>query len=287
MSEITLLGLGSMGNAIGQAMLENKFSLTVWNRSPDKANNLLERGAELANSLEDAIDASPRIMICITEYETTMKLLAQSGVLSRLTGKTIIQLSTGTPGAVREMAGLVKSCGADYLDGSIMVYPETIGGSAAQVLISGDRLVYLDCAPYLNCLGGDLRYVGDNIVAATTLDLAVLSRLCMITPGVVNGARICEAEGVSLKEFAELFPEGDRARSVVMSIHDESYRGEVSASVNTAVSCLSSIKNHADELGINNEVPSFAINLYQRALARDMGDCDTASLIEIIRDNSY
>ena len=286
MSEITLLGLGTMGSALAQALLENNFDLTVWNRSPEKAEALHIKGAAVAESLEAAIEASPRIIICITEYETARKLLDQPAVILKMADKTIIQLSTGTPAEVRETCSWFQQHGAKYIDGSIMVYPETIGQKSAQILISGDEDIYRDCQPYIFSLGGDVRYVGENIGSAAALDLAVLSRLCAITPGVVNGAHICEAEGVPLTHLADLYPEGDRARSVILSIHRNNFSDEIIAPVKTAISCLSAIKNHSDDLDINSELPAFTINLYQRAVEAGLENQDTAALIQILRENS-
>ena len=285
MSEITLIGLGAMGSALGRAMLENKFELTVWNRSPEKTNALVNLGAKVDSSLKAAIEASPRVMICITEYEAAHVLLDQPSVIPLLKNKTIIQLSTGTPSEVRKLAQWANDQGANYIDGSIMVYPITIGEESAQILISGDKSIFHDCEPYINCFGGDVRYVGEKIGAAAALDLAVLSRLCAITPGVVNGAHICESEGVSLTYYADLFPEGDRARSVAMAIHHNNFTEEVIASVNTAISCISAIKSYSDDLGINSEVPTFGIDLYQRAADAGLGEHDTAALIKVLRAN--
>ena len=271
MSEITLLGLGAMGSALARALLENNFDLTVWNRSAKKTDALVTLGARSADSLEAAIDASPRIMICITEYEASRALLDQPSVVSRLANKTIIQLSTGTPGEVRETCQWVKDQGANYIDGSIMVYPVTIGQKTAQILVSGDDDIFRDCQPYINSLGGDVRYVGENIGAAAALDLAVLSRLCAITPGVVNGAHICESEGVPLTHYADLFAEGDRARSVILTIHKNNFTEDIIAPINTAFSCYSAIKNHSEDLGINSELAGFGMALYQRAVDAGMG----------------
>ncbi len=286
MSEITLLGMGAMGSALARALLENKFDITVWNRSPDKIDALEKLGASRAGSLEAAIEASPRIMICITEYKASRTLFNQPSVASRLANKTVIQLSTGTPGEVRNTCEWFQQQGANYIDGSIMVYPVTIGKEEAQILVSGDEEIFRDCQPYINSLGGDVRYVGENIGAAAALDLAVLSRLCAITPGVVNGAHICESEGVPLTYYADLFPEGDRARSVALSIHKNNFTDDIIAPVNTAISALSAIKNHSEDLGINSELPSFGISLYQRAVEAGLGDHDAASLIKVLREVS-
>ena len=285
MSEITLIGLGAMGSAIGRALIKNKFDLSVWNRSPEPLERMVKLGAKGAATLEDAFAASPRIIICVSRYSDALEILNQPDIIPHLVGKTIIQLSTGTPGEVREADQWLRERGAKYLDGSIMVYPVTVGTAAGQLLVSGNEDVYKDCEPYIQSLGGDVRYVGEKIGAAAALDLAILSRLVVITPGVIHGARICESEGVSLEQFADMFPEGDRARSVVLSIHNNEFDKNISASVNVAVGCISSIKSQAEDLNINSEIPDFLLSLYNRAIAAGYRDHDTASLIKVLRDS--
>jgi 3-hydroxyisobutyrate dehydrogenase-like beta-hydroxyacid dehydrogenase len=153
MSEITRIGLGAMGTEIGLALLENKVELTVWNRSPEKAETLGNLGANVSSSLEAAIEASPRIMVCITEYDASLKLLNQPSITAILLGKNIIQFSTGTPDEVRKTSKWMNDQGASYIDGSIMVYPVTIGEEAGQILVSGGKTIFHDCEAYINCLG--------------------------------------------------------------------------------------------------------------------------------------
>ena len=71
---------------------------------------------------------------------------------------------------------------------------------------------------------------------------------------------------------------------MALSIHHNNFTDDVSASVNTAISCISAIKNHSEDLGINSEVPAFMVNLYQRAAEAGLGDNDTASLIKVLRE---
>ncbi len=93
MSDISVIGLGKMGSAIASALLRSGRSVTVWNRATEKAAPLIEAGAVLASSPQEAVAASEAIMVCIKTHKTTTELLKPlSGELS---GKTIIDLSTG------------------------------------------------------------------------------------------------------------------------------------------------------------------------------------------------
>jgi 3-hydroxyisobutyrate dehydrogenase-like beta-hydroxyacid dehydrogenase len=47
MSDVTVIGLGNMGSTLARAFIENRRPVTVWNRSPEKATPLVEKGAVL------------------------------------------------------------------------------------------------------------------------------------------------------------------------------------------------------------------------------------------------
>lgn len=164
-----------------------------------------------------------------------------------------------------------------------MVYPPTVGTSQGQLLISGPRDVYQECAPIFKCLGGDVRYLGSTIGAAATLDLAVVSRLVANTLGIVYGLYICESEDVSLQQFADMYPEGDRARHLASVIDKDDFEKNISATVETSIEVVSAIRNFAVEIGIDSDFPDFLLNLYQRAAAAGYGKQDNASLIKVFR----
>ena len=283
MSELTFIGLGAMGSAIVQVLLENNCDLTVWNRSPEKADRLVSLGAKRATSIEEAIAASPRIMICIDSFPNTQKLLDTDKIRSLLPGKLIVQLSTGTPAEAREAESWVTGNGGELIAATIMVYPISIGKPDAQFLVSGPENVYQDCARYFSFLGKDVRYLGSSIGASAALNLAVLSRLVANTIGIVHGAHVCESEGVDLVEFARMFPEGDRAQTIVKAIRTNDFTVDGGASVDTAAGVAKSLQSQAKNLGINSELPDFSMGIIQRAIDAGYQDQESAAQIKILR----
>ena len=93
MSDISVIGLGIMGSALANTLLQNGYSVTVWNRSIEKTKPLASAGAKVANSIEAAVSVSPVTITCISSHEQTIALLRE--ISSSLSGKTIIELSTG------------------------------------------------------------------------------------------------------------------------------------------------------------------------------------------------
>lgn len=286
MSEITLIGLGAMGSAIGRTLMDRGCDLTVWNRSVDKAAALAEAGASLAESLPEAIEASPRVLVCIHGYATARALLDDPAITPLLAGRTLVQMSTGAPTEAREAEAWIHGLGGRYLDCSIMVYPPSIGTEGGQLLVAGAREVYDDCAGYIGLLGGGVRYLGATIGAAAALDMALVSRLVARTVAIVYGIHICESEGVPLEEYAGMFPDGDRAHHLARMIEGGDFDKDIQSTVGTSLEASSAIRALAADLGINAEFPEFILGLYQRASAAGYLDKDSASLIEVFRGNA-
>ena len=61
MSNVTIIGLGQMGTAIAKLLIDAGTTITVWNRSAEKANLLATYGAQVAHSAAGAVSASPDV----------------------------------------------------------------------------------------------------------------------------------------------------------------------------------------------------------------------------------
>jgi len=281
MSDISVIGLGAMGSALAKVLVKAGHSVTVWNRSPERIGPIVALGAQSAPDLSDVIRASPRIIICIADYKATSMILDQPGVRSHLSDRTLIQFSTGTPKEANDSDIWARHQGGSYLDGAIMVNPGDLGTDDAQILMAGSKEAFQRCQPFLKCLGGDLRYLGENVRAAAALNLALLSRIECMVFGVVHGARICEAEGISLEQFAALLPAGGISLAHLATLLPKA--GEIAISVNGAADVVASLQDQARDAGINSEIPDFLMNLLDRAIAAGYGEEDSAKVIEVLR----
>ena len=281
MSDITMIGLGAMGSALARAFLGAGHSLTVWNRTRLRAEPLAALGAGAPEDLADAINASPVTVVCIDSYSSTRQLLEQENVAPHLSGHTLVQLSTGSPREARESESWVTETGADYLVGAILPYPDGIGGGDAQILFAGPQPVFERCKPLLDCLGGDLRYLGQNIAAAATLNMALLSHELCVYLGALHGVLICRSENVGVDVLSSMFPEKDWARHLTRIIQAGAY-DKPGATIEVWSEALQAIEEQARDRGINAEIPGFISSLIRRAIASDLGAEDIAALIKVL-----
>lgn len=172
MTSVTMIGLGSMGSALASAFLANGHTTTVWNRSPEKVRSLAAKGALAANTVADAISASPLIVVCLPTTEVVRKVLEP--VAAELDGRVLVNLTTGTPGDARELAAWATGHGAEYVDGAIIALPAVIGTPEAMQYYSGSRDAFERHSSTLAALGTN-RFVDDDPGAAEVHDLAMLS----------------------------------------------------------------------------------------------------------------
>lgn len=282
MSEVTVIGLGAMGSALARAFANVGHRLTVWNRTPSRMQPLVSRGAIGTETPAEAISQSPMTVLCIDKYDVSRRLIQESGMIDSMSGRTLVQLSTGTPAEARGFASWLMASGVEVLDGAIMPYPDGIGEADAQILFAGSKTVYEACEPVLDCLGGDLRYVGEEIGAAAVLDMALLTHQLANYLGVWHGARACEAEGLGVDVFASLFPQHDPAAHLAWRIHRKEF-DDPGATLEVWNAALDRILEQARDAGINREIPELISNLFRRAIALGHGQKDIGTVIEVMR----
>lgn len=170
---VTILGLGDMGRALTEALLANGHPTTVWNRSPEKADPLVAKGAVRADTPAAAVAASPLVVACLLDHASVHDVL--DPVAGSLAGRDLVNLTTGTPDQARELSGWATGHGAaGFVDGGIMATPSMIGGPHAFVLYSGSRAAFDRHEADLAVFGGATHVDTDPGLAAL-YDLSLLS----------------------------------------------------------------------------------------------------------------
>ncbi|WP_437807396.1 NAD(P)-dependent oxidoreductase [Sorangium sp. So ce1078] len=287
MSEATVIGLGEMGAALAGALVRSGRSVTVWNRTGAKAEQLVREGAALAPSAAAAVHASPVVVVCVSDYAATRALMETKEVAAALAGRTLIQLSTGTPREARDAEAWALRHGAAYLDGAILAWPRQIGGADTVILASGARATYQRSEALLKTLAGGITYMGEAIGSSSALFAAVLSYLAGRWISLCHGALICEAEGLSVASFGAMLASlapilGADARHMGDVIEKGTYANPESA-LKTAGSDIGRLVQQAEEANINAEFPRFAAALFRRAIDAGHGAEEHAALIKVLR----
>ena len=279
MSDVTIVGLGAMGTALAETLLAQRLKVNVWNRSPEKAKPLIVKGANLSVDVASAISTSELVLISVLDYQAVKEILESA--TEALAGRTIVNLTNGTPSQVRDMAAWVEKCGGKYLDGGVMVTPELVGGPEAFVFYSGPLAVYKQHQKVLAMLGNPI-YVGENFALAAIYDLALLSSMFGMFAGYIHAAALLRSENIPvtdvtpmimsmLKAMIELFPQ--TAQEIDTGVYPQP-----SSNNKMMAAGLKNILDASREQGVQEDLIQPIWKLFQRASTSGLGNKDISAL---------
>jgi 3-hydroxyisobutyrate dehydrogenase-like beta-hydroxyacid dehydrogenase len=281
---VTVIGLGAMGREISRVLLEAGHPTTVWNRTPSRADDLVSKGASRADTVVAAAGASPLVLVCVLDYAATRELLEP--VAAELAGRTVVQLTTGTPNQARELAAWANDHGIAYVDSGMMATPPMIGRPESSFLYSGDEAAFSRYRETLELLG-TARWFGADAGLASLYDLALLSGMYTMFAGFLHGAAMVGTAGVSAAEFAA--DAGDWLRAMTVSlpyaaafVDSGDYTTDVQ-SVEFNKSALDVIVQASRDQGIAPDLVAPIQDLLARQLAEGHGKEAFDRIIESIR----
>ncbi|SEG78175.1 3-hydroxyisobutyrate dehydrogenase [Nonomuraea solani] len=280
-TSVTVIGLGLMGQALAGAFLRDGHPTTVWNRTPEKAGELVAQGARLAGSVEEAVEAGSLVVVCVSDYVAVRALLDPVG--TALDGRVLVNLTSGTSQEARESGEWAARLGASYLDGAILAVPAAIGTAEASIIYSGPESAFV---PALRSLGTGT-YLGADHGLASLYDVAMLGLMWSILNGFLQGAALLGTAGVDAATFAPIAKTGigtvagwvaDYARQI-----DDGAYPAIDSTLDTHLGAMRHLIHESEMLGVNAELPKFVKALADRAVADGRGGDGYAALIEQFR----
>jgi 3-hydroxyisobutyrate dehydrogenase-like beta-hydroxyacid dehydrogenase len=196
-----------MGSAIAGRLLEAGHSLRVWNRSPEPARRLAERGAQIAASAEEAFRGEV-VFSMLSDDQVTRSLLIDSGVLARATsGATRIHVNLATISAALgdELAERHGERGIGYVAAPVLGRPDAAAAGKLTVLAAGPRQTVEAVQPLLEgTVGHKVWRFGERASQANVVKLAVNFMLAAAIESMGEAAALAAGYGVEPRELFEL-----------------------------------------------------------------------------------
>ncbi|MEV6562849.1 NAD(P)-dependent oxidoreductase [Nocardia sp. NPDC051756] len=282
--QVGFIGLGKMGAALAGRLLDAGYDVTVWSRTAAKADELLARGARLADRPEDAI-ATGTVFSMLSNEEAVRQVFTADRIRSAPEGFVHVNHATISPAAAREFA----AAGGGYLSAPVIGRPEAVVAGKLAVLISGDADVRAAAAPMLATLGRQVWDFGAAVDAAPTVKIAVNY--------LILHALQALSESITLLQHAEL-----NAGRFVEMINDSVFPGPVYSGYGDAIATstytppgftttlglkdLNLALGAADELGVALPTGPILHDVFATAVEQIGADLDWASVAEVTRQRS-
>jgi 3-hydroxyisobutyrate dehydrogenase-like beta-hydroxyacid dehydrogenase len=198
MAKIGFIGLGVMGSRIADRLLSKGHTVTGYNRTREKAQWLVEKGMQWADSPRAVANASDYTFAMVTNAAACQTIAeGPAGLLAGLSaGKIFIDMSTISPAASRALAAKVRTAGADMVEAPVSGSVITLQEGKLSIMVGGRKETFDAIKPVLFDIGPKVTYMGDNGLALC-MKIAINLSLAVQMLAFSEGVLLAEKSGIA------------------------------------------------------------------------------------------
>ena len=195
-----------MGSGMAANLLRAGFNVTVWNRTPARITPLAEAGAAVADDPAAVAESSTIIITCVSDTPDVQEVILggqgagpRSVLQSIRSGSLVIDCSTISPNATKEIAAQLEAKGAWMLDAPVSGGSEGAAKGTLSIMLGGDATQVARAMPVLQAMGKTITHVGGQ--GAGQMAKLVNQVLVVVTmQGVAEALLLAEAGGLDLEQ---------------------------------------------------------------------------------------
>jgi 3-hydroxyisobutyrate dehydrogenase-like beta-hydroxyacid dehydrogenase len=281
---VGLVGLGNMGTAVGERLLEAGYPVVVYNRTKAKTEPLAAGGATVAGTLgELATDVG--IVITSLANDEALEAVAAEVVTAARPGTVLIDMSTVSPAVSARVASLADAASVDYLRAPVSGNPSVVRAGNLSFIVSGPRETLERVEPILLAIGPTIHHVGDAEqarIVKLAINLMIGGLAQLMSEALVLG----EAAGVSRAALLEVMGSSAAGAPFVKYKTEPLLRDDFSATFTTSLmeKDIDLVLDAADENGVELPMAQELKELVRAAVDAGYGDDDFMALFLALRN---
>ena len=278
-----LIGLGNMGTAIAERLLDGGYELIVSNRTPGKSEALEARGATVAPSPE-GLAAQVEVVLTSLADDGAFEAVATRVVDAARPGAVLVDVSTVSVDSSERVAAHAEERSVRYLRAPVSGNPAVVRAGNLTFIVSGDRATLDEIEPVLLAIGPTIHYVGED-ERARVVKLAINLMIAVLAQAMSEALVFGERAGVSRAALLEVMGSSAVGAPFVKYKTDPLLRDDYSATFTTALmeKDIDLVLDAADEGGV--ELPLALEMKRQLRAASEAGyaDDDFIALFQHLR----
>lgn len=158
---LAFIGTGIMGLPMAGHLLRGGHRMVVHSRTASKCKPLIDQGAAWADSPRSAAEQSDLVFICVTDTPDVQAVVRDLLPAVR-SGQIVIDHSTISPNATREMARALAEKGAFLLDAPVSGGDVGARNATLSIMVGGDEKAYQTVLPFLHLMGKTITHCGPS-----------------------------------------------------------------------------------------------------------------------------
>ncbi|MGW7053557.1 NAD(P)-dependent oxidoreductase [Streptomyces sp. NPDC054887] len=282
---VTVIGLGPMGQAMAAAYLDRGYEVTVWNRTPSRADALVARGATLAASPAEALRANELVLLSLIDYGAMY--VAFEGAEQAVEGRVLVNLSSDVPEKARAAARWVAGLGGTHLTGGVLSAPPGIGSPDMSTFYSGPREAYEKHRADLEVITGRTDYRGEDPGLA-----ALMYQLNMVIfwPAMLaywQAVALAGAHGITASQIAPYAADNYAGMREFIDFYTPrvdagNHAGDVDR-ISMGMASMEHVVHTNADAGVDTAFPQAVLDAFRRAAEAGRGADSFSSLVELLR----
>ncbi|MCW5875834.1 MAG: NAD(P)-dependent oxidoreductase [Anaerolineales bacterium] len=286
MAHIAFIGLGVMGGRMVKRLLDAGHTVTGYNRTRSKAEELLSVGMYWAATPRAAAEVAD-ITLSIVSDTKALREIAEGpeGVLAGLgAGKVYVDMSTVSPAVVRELAAKAAAQGAAMLDSPVSGSVATLEQGQLTMMVAGDPEAFKKAEPVLLDIGMKATYVGES-GQAVSMKIAVNLNIAAQMLALSESVLLAEKAGIPRQTALDVLTNSVVASPLIkykspflIEMPDQAWfnadmmRKDIQLALDLA-----------DEVGANLPVTQTSDTYFKRVQEIGLGEKDFAIVIEALQ----
>lgn len=288
MYKIGWIGLGNMGNPMCKNLIKAGHNVTVWNRTKTKASDAINMGARWADTPGEVVESSDYIFTMVSNGKILKDIFfREHGIIETMReGKVLIDMSTVSPEESDEVSSAAETAGGRFLccpvTGSVIPAAKgTLG-----LLISGDRALFEEIKPMLDCLGKNMYWIGGKS-EARAMKIALNTMVGNTTQLLAEAVTLAQKAGIPVEKCMEVIAGSAVGNLIVDSKVDVINTGKYDAafSVDMMLKDFDLAMDAAKTYKSSLPVTALTRQFYEESSAKGRGDEDYAVLVKRLEEN--
>ena len=284
--QIALIGLGTMGIGMGGRLLQAGFPLKVYNRTPQRASELVSKGAVLASSPADAAANADVIIAIVSDDAASREIwLGDKGALSTAKpGTVVIDSSTISPSWAREFAEAAKKKGCTPLDAPVTGSKPHAASGELIFLVGGDAAALEKARPALAAMSRKIIHMGPN--GSGALMKLINNFLAGVQAASLGEAiALIERSGINRDAALDILYNGAPGSPLIKTLGSRMISRDYAVNffLHLMEKDLTYAGAEAREHGLQLKTAAAAASLYEEAKKRGWGEKDFSSVVEAAR----
>ncbi len=282
MSTIGVVGLGKMGEPIARRLLGAGHTVAVFNRTAARADGLVELGAtRLASPAEVWASADVCITMVADDAALRAVMLADDGLLGDgPEGRVVVDMSTVSISASREVAEAADAAGIAYLRAPVSGNPSVVEAGNLTIIVSGYGQAFERLEATLRDIGPHVFYLGPG-EEARVLKLALNLMIAGTAEVMAEALVLGEASGLDRATMLEVMGASAVGSPFVKYKTAALVAEDYSATFTTSMmhKDLQLAIDAGQGVGVPLPVTALVGKLLEDCMATGMGDADLMALL--------